>query len=180
MTKFRSAKGKFLLKQLAVIPIRSGINDLNKMVEFFLYRAPQISSCHSCGKLKESLHAEIYSRLLKDAGLKPGKTAKMNKTIQSTSFSIMGLDGPEFELHTPRLLCKRLRRETEFTALLRHIRNSLAHGRLYVRKTKQGNYLCLEDIDQENKLTARIVITDTILKSWKSIIDTYCCPGNFT
>ena len=180
MTKFRSSKGKFLLKQLVVIPIRSGINDLNKMVEFFLYRAPQISSCHSCGKLKESLHAEIYSRLLKDAGLKPGKTAKMIEKIQPTSFSIMDLDGPELDLFKPRLLCKRLRQETEFTALLRHIRNSLAHGRLYVKKTKHGKYLCLEDIDQENKLTARIVITDTILKSWKSIIDAYCGPGNFT
>lgn len=170
---------KYSLKPLLAIPIKSGIRELNNLVEFYLYRAPQIDSAHSCGRLKESLHDEIFKKLIRSASLKPEKTVKMLKSIKSTSFSIMDLDGPELTFGPPRMLCGMMKVETELSALLRHIRNSFAHGWIYVRKTKKGNHICLEDGEpKKNKLTARIVVTDKILKSWKIIIEGYCSSNN--
>ena len=68
----------------------------------------------------------------------------------------MDIDGSELNFRTPRMLCAKGRNETDLTALLRHIRNSFAHGRLYVKKTRRRNFICLEDLDLKRKLSAGI------------------------
>lgn len=178
----KKAITKCLLKPLSVVPIKSGIRNLIELVEFYLYCAPQIDSVHSCGKLKEAIQDQIFLDILKAADMKSGKSVKMLERIMSSSFSLLELDGTELSFNPPRMVCNKLytkkTKETDLNALLRHIRNSLAHGRLYVKKTKHENHICLEDLDQKQMLSARIVVTDKILKSWKTIIDGYCRSEN--
>jgi hypothetical protein len=182
-TKKSKATTRYLLQPLLAVPIKSGVQKLNKLIEFYLYCAPQIDSAHSCGKLKETIHDKVFQDILNAADMRSGKSMKMLTRITDSSFSSLELDGPELSFNPPRMVCKKsytkTTTETDLAALLRHIRNSFAHGGLYVKKTKKGNHLCLEDFDSKKKgLTARIVITDKILTSWKNIIDGYCCSEN--
>ncbi len=57
--------------------------------------------------------------------------------------------------------------ETRMEALFRHIRNSLAHNRLY--GFDNGNIM-LEDINEKKKITARILISKNTLLDWIPII----------
>ena len=69
--------------------------------------------------------------------------------------------------------------ETYLNALLRHIRNSLAHGNLYVWKKKRGDFIFMIDYDdKKKKITAKIMISSIILDQWKTILESEVLQEN--
>ena len=68
--------------------------------------------------------------------------------------------------------------ETEFQALIRHLRNALAHGYVYVWKKRNGNFIFFKDFDtKKNKITAKILVSMTILECWKALIENEIAVG---
>lgn len=59
--------------------------------------------------------------------------------------------------------------ETRMVCLFRHIRNSIAHNRTYV--FDNGNMILLEDCEDKETLTARILLPTRSLLEWVRIID---------
>ena len=72
-------------------------------------------------------------------------------------------------------MCKKLSpssqdKESDLVCLLRHIRNSIAHGYVSCQKSKQTYYLVFEDHNEEKHMTAKIVCSKDDLAQWKEII----------
>lgn len=152
---------------LRVVPIRSGVRDFNELVEFYLYTAPLIDSVHSIGDIDEADQETMLLKILRNVSL---KNDVFLKRIKSNSFVIRGLAGEEIDFASPAMICHRMSKETELHALLRHIRNAIAHGYVSIFDKK---YVCFDDYDSEKnggKHSARIVVTIDNLKTWKSII----------
>ena len=90
-------------------------------------------------------------------------------------------DNLDFE--NPRFLCSRYSKESELHALLRHIRNALAHGHIYVwRKKNKDDYIFLLDKNASkngisSKITAKMMLSYTILESWKAILENRVAVG---
>ena len=59
--------------------------------------------------------------------------------------------------------------ETDLDCILRHIRNSIAHGRVYYRKDRNRIHFVFEDCNKKN-LTARIVCIKSDLEFWKKVL----------
>ena len=151
-------------------PENSGIKGFSKLVDYYQYHAPMIDSIHSADfELSEKEHDEIIARMLSEAKLKT--RSKFLYRLQKNSLELMDLDGDELCLKCARMICSKMKGETDLASLLRHIRNSLAHGRLYVKKTKNQTFVLLEDFDKRSKrISARILITNAILVRWKNLL----------
>lgn len=55
-------------------------------------------------------------------------------------------------------------------SLCNHIRNSFAHGRLAFYEVEGNTYIAMEDIDSKHTITARMILSKTILLRWIEII----------
>lgn len=55
-------------------------------------------------------------------------------------------------------------------SLLHHIRNSFAHGRIAFCKNNNITYIIMEDINKNNNVSARMILSKTTLLRWKTII----------
>lgn len=60
-------------------------------------------------------------------------------------------------------------KETRMVCFFRHIRNALAHNRIYY--PSEGGMILLEDMNDNKKITARILIPTIALMNWIKIID---------
>ncbi len=56
-------------------------------------------------------------------------------------------------------------------SLCNHIRNAFAHGRLAFYQQDEETYIALEDIDDKKTVTARMMLSKTILLRWIKIIE---------
>ena len=152
------------------------IGKLNLLLSYFLYKAPNIDSHHS-PYIEADTHDSVFLDMMSSNWTY--SFCPQNKKIE-TELEDMGLSGNSVCQKCKRFLCKRStqnckrdksRKETELECLLRHIRNSIAHGHVFV--TKAGNYInvLLEDINPKNdNITARLVCRQSDLVNWKKIL----------
>lgn len=155
------------LCSLRVNPIKSGVRDFNSLLEFYLYTAPLIDSALSYGDIDESDQEDIIFKIKKEIGT---KNIEFIKRINNNSFEKRALSGDNIDFSKQTVLCHRMSKETELHSLLRHIRNSIAHGNVFICNKK---YVCFDDYDSESRKrrhTARIIVSIERLKIWKSLI----------
>lgn len=158
-------------RELLKTPFNTGIKGFTNVARYFMYYAPFIDSAHSPVFAIDEEKAEcILDEMLKKAGMRD--KARFLKRIQPASWKKDGLDGLELDFEESRLLCDKYIKESELHSLLRHIRNSLAHGYVYVWKKKKGNYVFLIDYDSgRKKPTAKIIVSMSILEQWKDVLE---------
>ena len=155
-----------------VTPLETGIKNFNKIVNYYEYCAPQIDCIHSEGKIEDvEVQKEVFLKLVKIAKMQ--NNYNFVQRLQPNSFGLYHLEGFEICIKCPRMVCKIGKDETELSALLRHIRNSLSHGKTYVKKTRNQTYIVLEDYskDKKPKLTGKMVLTKAILEKWKELLE---------
>ena len=164
------------LDRYFVSPLRTGIRNFNSVVDYYMYYAPNIDSKHSPGKIEGTRAQEILARMLEDSEMKNKYTFYVQESAKP--WERFKLSQRDTCLKCCRFVCKRGLKEDELTALLRHIRNSFAHGLVYVKTEKQTRRMLLEDFDsKKKKITARIVLTAKVLEDWKAILENEIATG---
>lgn len=129
----------------------------NKTLEFFsyfMYSAPDIESIHST-IIKKELHTEIFSRMMDDRHFKYKAFCASNARIEN-ELKKASLDGDDICLKCKRFICKRKQTEnhiveSDLDCFLRHIRNSIAHGRTYCVCKTNNIHLVFEDVNSTKK-----------------------------
>ena len=58
--------------------------------------------------------------------------------------------------------------ESEFESLIRHLRNMFAHGNMAIIDNKN---IIMYDVSEDGKITAKFVLTKTILEDWKACLE---------
>ena len=159
--KYVCSHTKADITHLAKTPFDLSIKNSNSVVTYFLYYAPNIESKFSVGKIEGEAAVNCLNKLIQ----------------KSSSWNEFALCGDSLCLDCSRMTYTKSENESELTALLRHIRNSLAHGLLYFQKKKKRNCLLLEDYSRKRKLTARIVISFMQLEEWKAILENQISIG---
>ena len=163
-------------RDVLTTPFETGIKNFTSIAKYFLYYAPCIDSAQSQGMLDEQQSIEILDQMLDSTQLK-SKT-RILKRIQKNSWEKSSLAGYCLDFEDSRMLFDRYSKENELHALLRHIRNALAHGYLYVWRKKKNDYILLVDFDSgKKKETAKIMITTRTLDKWKAILENTIAIG---
>lgn len=159
-----------------VSPLRTGIRNFSTILNFYLYYAPNIDSCQSMGRIEGANAENVFEEMLICTHIK--EKTKILKKIQPLSWRTLDFETNEIDFEDSRMLFDKYNNESNLTALLRHIRNSFAHGYVYVWKKKRGNYIFLIDYDKnKNKITAKILVSMSILERWKAIIENQIMTG---
>lgn len=154
-------------KECLVTPYSTGIGHFTELAEYFQYNVPGMDSAQSSGKIDDD--AAAFDEILTSTGLI--NKGRILKSINAFSWKKDGLDSEELDFEDSKFLCHKRKNETDLHALLRHIRNSLAHGYLYVWRKKSGDYIYLIDIDVKKKQTsAKIMVSKNILEQWRKIL----------
>lgn len=166
-----------VIKENAIVPSICEISDLRTQFAFFQYQAPNISSYVS-SNLDREKHEELLCKLLKSWNKENYDFIPPNAKI-ADALESKGLKGDIICNYCKRFICKRKKKssktghkETDLECLLRHLRNSLAHGRVFI--IHGGNYISIlfEDIDSDKKISARIICNRADLKKWRELIIT--------
>lgn len=159
------------LNNSLVVPTEIEDDELRQLIGYFQYRAPGISSEQSF-TIPESDHQKAFDELFENRKYEAKEFYQSNKTIKRHIIN-NHLDGNSVCVKCKRFVC-RLNDgdETKLNCLLRHIRNSIAHGRIHFMNDK-GCYLCFEDINQKGSTTARIMCNKEDLKVWRKILNQY-------
>ncbi len=163
-------------KECITTPFETGIRNFTIIAKYFLYYAPNIDSAHSVGEINIDSASDIFDSLLKVDHIK--KRTKTLKRIQPASWKSYDLDTEILDFEISRMTFDVYKNEDELHALLRHIRNSLAHGHLYVWRKKRGDFIFLVDYDsKKNKETAKLMLSKNILEEWKAILENEIAIG---
>ena len=173
----RSPYSSFVVDNIhAVVPGECNIGALRQLLSFFEHRAPNIDSVHS-----PILNASVHKRTLdKMLGGNVVYAFCAHSANSQEEFDKLGLAGKLLCARCKRFLCKRSghnskrvpgQKETDLECLLRHLRNAIAHGHVYV--LHGGNYISVlfEDKNEKGSTTARIVCCQADLKKWRAILE---------
>lgn len=166
-------------RQCLTTPFETGIRNFASIAKFFMYYAPGIDSEQRNGDFSENVANNIFGEMIHSSGMREGRNAVIQTKIFNSSWKKLSLEDEKLDFEEARFLCDKYRAETDLHALLRHIRNALAHGTIYVWKKKQkGSYIFLVDLDpKKNKITAKIMVSSAILENWKAIIENEIAIG---
>mgnify|MGYP004540072343 CR=1 FL=1 len=157
-------------------PFKTGIRNFTSIANYFLYYAPNIDSAQSSGKVSEKRADVLIQSMIDQAGLK--NRTKILKKIQPHSWNFCGLDKDILDFENSCFVIDKYGSESNFQALIRHLRNALAHGYIYVWKKEKGNYIFFADFDQKKKkFTAKILVSMKIMECWKALIENEIAIG---
>ena len=160
----------------AIVPLECDIGQLRGLFSYFQYRAPNIESVQS-PLLDVSRHADVLNEMLRG---NPNYRFVSHSSNTDDALRDCALFGSFICTRCKRFMCKRsghsskrlpTRGETDLECLLRHLRNSLAHGNVFL--FHGGNYItvCFVDINDKKKITARILCTQADLRKWKDVLE---------
>ena len=157
-------------------PFETGIRNFTSIAKYFLYYAPTINSAQSTGEVSEDTGNHLMMSMLEQVGMT--NRSKILKKIQPKSWKFCELNENFLDFEKPCMIFDKYSTETDLHALLRHIRNALAHGYIYVWKKKTGNYIFLVDRDpKKQRNTAKILISMNIMERWKALIENEIAIG---
>lgn len=165
---------EIFLDDFLIIPFDNGTDELKKLFSYFLYNAPNIESKHS-PKISREFHDIILQTMLENRHFKYENFCNFNAKIDS-ELKKGHLEGSEICLKCKRFVCKRKKPsnskhlESDLECLLRHIRNAIAHGKVYCLHGGNKIHIVFEDENTTKKVSARIVCIKADLEHWKRIL----------
>ncbi len=137
------------LGNLLIIPFEDGTVDLQKLFSFFLHSAPDVESAHS-RRIPKAKHSVIFSMMIENCHFKYQKFCWSQAPIEK-ELSKGYLNGETICLKCKRFVCKKKQTvkgnppETDLDCFLRHIRNAIAHGRVYYNHAGNRVHIVFED-----------------------------------
>lgn len=143
------------------------VKDGKALGEYFLYFSPGVDSalCHKM--ISPECEDLVAGRLLsvskasKD-NIQIGNRRKHSRTKEEMSAVVFKI---------PSIYCHLKQNEGRATCLLRHLRNAIAHGEVYIKKlNNNSSQICFLDYDRDGKPSAQIVTTRAIMQKWKTIL----------
>ena len=166
------------IKEHIIVPFEIEDEKLKILFSFYLHKAPTIESKSSID-LNSSMLDERWTNFKNSISNIKTKFVSYSYTLDDLLKRMVdcGLDEESpVNRTTNAFVCKKKNikkgeaPETECECVLRHIRNSIAHGNVYLSSTSNRKYVLFEDYNLNDKLTARILLSQTNLKKLKRII----------
>lgn len=158
------------IKDNNIAPFEIDDIKLARLFSFFLHLAPTIDS-NLASRIDED-------RLLSNWNNYVPQFINGRISLYSDSYSSEKLI-QQFEKHglsdeakvrrrLKAIVCKRRdKAETDYQCVLRHLRNSIAHGNLYLSNAGNRKYILFEDYNKRENITARILLSQADLSLLK-------------
>jgi len=159
----------------AIAPYECENEELKQLFSYFQHRSPNVDSLKS-PYLTPDNHEDVLRQMLK--GNEDFHFCRQNSNTED-ELRAVALNGVRVCVRCKRFMCKRTtqpakrdntRSETDLECLLRHLRNSIAHGHVYVNQGGNYNSILFEDENNKHNITARIVCCQADLRKWRTVL----------
>ena len=156
-----------------IIPFEIDNKEIQKLFSYFLYSAPEIESVHS-NHISKGNNTLLFEALFSGRHYTYRKICSSN-TVIDNELKKVHLEGDKICVKCKRFVIKRKKTnkgeqpEADLVCFLRHIRNSIAHGRVYYLNEKGRIHIVFEDRNEKN-VSARIVCVKADLEHWKKVL----------
>lgn len=151
--------------------------ELKNIINFYLHNTPvskienkaldkELLIKYGWQKEKPNTYNTIEKELLKSASI-DSKSYNITKNISNQTLTNMSLD-ENICIHHPRAILKQYSNENRIECLFRHLRNAITHNRIFILN---NNLILLEDLNKQNKISAKIIIPKQSLLKWIEIVD---------
>ena len=145
------------IKKNNIAPFETEDKDLRLLFSFFLHKAPTINSKLAIKGKKYDKKWNEFIRNWKD------KTYRFysskfpdHKILEQYKLS----NNAKIVNKDRAFLClKTNKEESDYKCFVRHLRNSIAHGYVYVKNTSNRIYLLFEDYNKNLNMTAIILVS---------------------
>lgn len=156
-----------LCKTYRISPSDNQCAKLRKVFDYFQYKAPDIDSplsSHMDDRIDQKL---LVEELVSMAKVKCGNVHICDR--RSFKMELKELNLVDFS--KPYIYCHKRTNEGHLTCILRHCRNALAHGNVFVKFLRNNTQICLQDLDVDRRTgkktaSALIVINKASLERW--------------
>lgn len=140
------------------------------LLVFFLYLSPNTSSNLSMHLSEEKSEEMLEIMKKKFKGKYCFQSA--NKPLTTGLLREYSLSDGLLYSKCNRFICKVAPKvdKTQLSSLMRHLRNSIAHGHFSIIQGGTYYRLFFEDKNRDGKITFRMVINHSTLKEWKKIL----------
>jgi hypothetical protein len=157
------------IKKNACPPFEEEDRELLLLFSFFLHKAPTIDSNLALKSYKDSIKWNNYIRNWKESTYKfyASKFPKDNvlkhyKLVETANIS---------NKYRTFICVKKDKGESDYECFVRHIRNSIAHGYVYINKQQNRVYILLEDYNSNKNKQAIILVSKSDLIKLKKEIE---------
>lgn len=149
------------LGEYRISPTGSKAFPLRNVVDYFPQRAPGINTGNAAQDVARDQADIVFDQLMQDAHINTeliviGSHKKVDAHLASTT---------EVDFKIRCIYLVKSNSETKLHALLRHLRNAIAHGHFFVKFAKRDTLICLLDFDR-GRPTARVVVNKASMKRW--------------
>lgn len=153
-----------------ILPFEIADEKVRKLFSFFLHSAPLIES-HLAENMDEARVERNWAEYIDLFQNDWYDIIAPNCKIENYFAKYSLLPESEINRRTKRFVCKRKdARESDGKCVLRHIRNSIAHGHVYMHSSGNRKYILLEDFNTSGNCSARILLSQSDLKKLKDTI----------
>ena len=147
----------------------------NRRVLLYFKDFAPCQSSYTGSVLSQEVHQEVLDDMLqswKDHYLFVAYDTDLKRTEET--YEKYNLKGDRLCSRCKRFVCKRdnkAKQETDLSCLLRHIRNAIAHNRVF--SIHGGNYVSFLfiDVNKAGNVNAKVICNRVDLEKWKRILE---------
>lgn len=158
------------LQKKTIKPFEIEDEKLVRLFSFFLHFAPTIDSV-TAANIGQARLERNWNNFICVFGRKSHAflMPSVSRMAYASNLSKQGLDdSAEINRKKKGFVCKRRKNtEEDWECFLRHIRNAIAHNRVYMSSAGNRKYILFEDSNDSGNPSARIFISQTDLQNLK-------------
>lgn len=153
-----------------IVPFEYSDSKISSLFSFYLHRAPGIDSKHSMN-ICEDVLLNKWSTFKEECALEICEFISSNCVFSDYLAKNRLTSTHNVNRKSKKILCKlKDKSEMECVCVLRHIRNSIAHGNVYLLHGGNRKYIIFDDFNKSGNQSARILLSQTDLQLLKKII----------
>lgn len=157
------------IKKNACPPFEVEDRELLLLFSFFLHKAPTLDSNFAIKSYKDSIKWNSYIQNWKENTFR----FYASKIPESNVLKRYKLeDSAKINNKCRAFVCvKKNNEESDYECFVRHIRNSIAHGYVYIKKQTNRVFILLEDYNSKKHKQAIILVSKSDLNKLKKEIE---------
>lgn len=153
-----------------IIPFEISDEKMKKLFSFFLHSAPTIES-RTAMQIDSNRLFNNWGKFIETSRLEPFRIYAESYRDLENACEKEGLGvNTEISKRTKGVICIRKGKENDYECVLRHIRNSIAHNNVCYCNAGNRKFVVFEDYNRNDKLTARILFSQSVLSTLKKEI----------
>ena len=154
------------IEQYRLVPTDRKAGPLRTIVDFFLYRAPGIDAATASRPISPEKVPALVQRIRNDAHVSIENYKVCSRHVYRLTSNEMAIA----DFSARFIYCHKRQKENEIQAILRHVRNALAHGNLFVKFLKKDTRIIFLDYDTDRTPSAKLIINKATLERWIKVL----------